>query len=225
MPLCHLCEKTFSNDAMKPAKMKHHLETVHCDKKNKDLDYFKTLKEKLKSRSNIKTLFKAPVSGDTEGGLRASYNISLMKAKKGKAHTIATPLPVIPSHSSPRIPSLFSPSNSQPLLSSPLLAIPSLSSPSNSKPLLSQAFPATPLPVSPSYFSLSHSQQLLPYHSQQLLSQPFLTNALTVSPIPISPSHFHPLPSLPLKATPTPDTQSLFSPTHYQALPAIPSLS
>ncbi|XP_063847259.1 zinc finger BED domain-containing protein 5-like [Scylla paramamosain] len=88
MPLCHLCEKTFSNDAMKPAKMKHHLETVHCDKKNKDLDYFKTLKEKLKSRSNIKTLFKAPVSGDTEGGLRASYNISLMKAKKGKVHTI-----------------------------------------------------------------------------------------------------------------------------------------
>ncbi|XP_063847263.1 zinc finger BED domain-containing protein 5-like [Scylla paramamosain] len=78
MPLCHLCEKTFSNDAMKPAKMKHHLETVHCDKKNKD----------KQSRSNIKTFFKAPVSGDTEGGLRASYNISLMKAKKGKAHTI-----------------------------------------------------------------------------------------------------------------------------------------
>ncbi|XP_063847276.1 zinc finger BED domain-containing protein 5-like [Scylla paramamosain] len=90
MPLCHLCEKTFSNDAMKPAKMKHHLETVHCDKKNKDLE--RKLKErterKLKRRSNIKTFFKAPVSGDTEGGLRASYNISLMKAKKGKAHTI-----------------------------------------------------------------------------------------------------------------------------------------
>lgn len=88
MPLCLLCEKTFSNDAMKPAKMKDHLERVHSDKKNKDLDYFKTLKEKFKNQSNIKNFFKAPASADSEGGLKASYNISLMIAKKGKAHTI-----------------------------------------------------------------------------------------------------------------------------------------
>ena len=88
MPLCLLCEKTFSNDAMKPAKMKDHLERVHSDKKHKDLDYFKTLKEKLKGRSSIKTFFKAPASADTEGGLKASYNISLMIAKQGKTHTI-----------------------------------------------------------------------------------------------------------------------------------------
>ncbi|KAK4319477.1 hypothetical protein Pmani_009580 [Petrolisthes manimaculis] len=88
MPLCLLCEKTFSNDAMKPAKMKDHLERVHSDKKNKDLDYFKTLKENLKSRSDIKTFFTAAASADTEGGLKASYNISLMIAKKGKARTL-----------------------------------------------------------------------------------------------------------------------------------------
>ncbi|XP_045133133.1 protein FAM200B-like [Portunus trituberculatus] len=40
MPLCLLCEKTFSNDAMKPAKMKDHLERVHSDKKHKDLDLY-----------------------------------------------------------------------------------------------------------------------------------------------------------------------------------------
>ena len=95
MPLCLLCEKTFSNDAMKPAKMKDHLERIHSDKKNKDIDYFKTLKEKLKGRSNIKAFFKAPASADAEGGLKASYNISLMIAKKGKAHTIGEEL-IIP---------------------------------------------------------------------------------------------------------------------------------
>jgi len=46
MPMCLLCEKTFSNDAMKPSKMKDHLERIHSDKKNKDLDFFKMLKEK-----------------------------------------------------------------------------------------------------------------------------------------------------------------------------------
>ena len=45
----------FSNDAMKPAKMNNHLERVHSDKKSKDLDYSKTLKEKFKCRPNIKT--------------------------------------------------------------------------------------------------------------------------------------------------------------------------
>ncbi|XP_064079404.1 protein FAM200B-like [Macrobrachium nipponense] len=95
MPLCLLCEMTFSNDAMKPAKMKDHLERVHSDKKKKDLDYFKTLKEKFKSRSNIKNFFKAPASADTEG-LKASYNISLTIAK-GKTHTIGEEI-IIPAN-------------------------------------------------------------------------------------------------------------------------------
>ena len=45
MPLCLLCEKSFSNDAMKPAKMKDHLERLHTYKKHKDINYFKTQKE------------------------------------------------------------------------------------------------------------------------------------------------------------------------------------
>ena len=32
MPMCQLFEKTFSNDAMKPVKMKDHLERIHFDK-------------------------------------------------------------------------------------------------------------------------------------------------------------------------------------------------
>ena len=40
-----LCEKAFSNDVMRPAKIKDHLERVHSDKKSEDLDYFQTVKE------------------------------------------------------------------------------------------------------------------------------------------------------------------------------------
>ena len=41
--MCLLCEKTFSNDTMKAAKMRDHLERFYYDKKNKDLKYFKML--------------------------------------------------------------------------------------------------------------------------------------------------------------------------------------
>ena len=40
-PMCLLCEKTLSNDAMKPATMRDHLERIHSDKKNKDVEYLK----------------------------------------------------------------------------------------------------------------------------------------------------------------------------------------
>ncbi|KRZ00565.1 Zinc finger BED domain-containing protein 5 [Trichinella zimbabwensis] len=50
MPMCLLCQKFFSNDAMKPSKMKDHLERVHPDKKNKDIE----------NQPNLKAFFKAP---------------------------------------------------------------------------------------------------------------------------------------------------------------------
>ena len=68
MPMCLLCKKTFSNNAMKPAKMRDHLERINCDKKNKDLDFFKVLKEKIRNRPNL--------------------SISVNIAKKGKSYTI-----------------------------------------------------------------------------------------------------------------------------------------
>ncbi|KRZ51796.1 Zinc finger BED domain-containing protein 5 [Trichinella nativa] len=56
---------------MKPSKMKDHLERVQLDKKNKDIDV------------------------DCEGGLKASYSISLNIAKKAKSYTIGEEI-VIP---------------------------------------------------------------------------------------------------------------------------------
>jgi len=79
-----LCEEAFSNSDMKPAKTKDHLDRNRSYKKNKDLDYFKMLKEKLKNCHNYKTFFKASVKADHEGGLKTSYDIFLNIARKGK---------------------------------------------------------------------------------------------------------------------------------------------
>ena len=83
MPFCLLCEKTFSNDAMKPAKMKDHLERIHCDKKNKDLDFLRSLKRILQNDQFLKTFIKAPATVSYDG-LKASYNIALNIAQKNQ---------------------------------------------------------------------------------------------------------------------------------------------
>ena len=84
--MCLLCEKTFSNDSMKPSKMKGHLETIHCEKESKELDYFKALKVKFRSRPRLETFLKSPTNADLQGGQKASYNIALSIAKKGKPY-------------------------------------------------------------------------------------------------------------------------------------------
>jgi len=88
IPMCLLCEKTFSNDSIKPSKMKDHLERIHCDKKCKQLDYFKELKAKFRSRPRLETFFKSPANADLQGQ-KASYNIALNIAKKGKHYCIS----------------------------------------------------------------------------------------------------------------------------------------
>ncbi|KRX25624.1 SCAN domain-containing protein 3 [Trichinella nelsoni] len=80
---------------MKPSKMKDHLGRVHPDKKNKDVEFFKVLKEKIRNQPNLKSFFKAPGTVDCEGGLKASYTISLNIAKKAQSYTIGEEI-VIP---------------------------------------------------------------------------------------------------------------------------------
>lgn len=83
-----LCEESFINDALEPWKMKHHLERLHSYKNNKNLDYFKALKEKKINRPNLNIFFKAAASVD-KGRLKASYNICVTLTKTGKSHTVA----------------------------------------------------------------------------------------------------------------------------------------
>jgi len=89
-PLCLLCERSFSNEAMKPSRLSEHLTEVHSDKADKSLSFFQGLKLKYENRATVGKLFnKAAITRDK--GLVASY-ISYLIAKLGKPHTIGETL-------------------------------------------------------------------------------------------------------------------------------------
>ncbi|CAH1996675.1 unnamed protein product [Acanthoscelides obtectus] len=76
---------------MKPSKLQDHLRRCHPNKTEKDLKYFQALKDKFQKRPTLDRMF-ASTSQRNDDGLRASYNISLLIAKSGKAHTIGEKL-------------------------------------------------------------------------------------------------------------------------------------
>ncbi|XP_051950665.1 zinc finger BED domain-containing protein 5-like [Xyrauchen texanus] len=78
LPMCLLCQQVFSNEAMKPSRLKEHLTKIHPDKASKDAAYFQNLKEQL-SKQSISKMFARKLN-QTESGLLASYNISLLIA-------------------------------------------------------------------------------------------------------------------------------------------------
>lgn len=90
-PMCLICQKTFSNEAMKPSRLQDHLYKIHPNKKDKDVSYFIDMKKKFEYQPTISTFFSSASKQDDDG-LRASYNISLMIAKTGKPHTIGEDL-------------------------------------------------------------------------------------------------------------------------------------
>ncbi|KFD60732.1 hypothetical protein M514_27088 [Trichuris suis] len=81
---------------MKPSRLKEHLEKIRPDKGGKDFNYFKSLREKFEKRPTLSNMFSTRTGLEMDG-LRASFNISLMIARSGKAHTIGEELflPVI----------------------------------------------------------------------------------------------------------------------------------
>ncbi|KAL4142078.1 hypothetical protein QTP88_004606 [Uroleucon formosanum] len=72
-PMCLICQKTFSNETMKPSRL---------------LDNFNKMNS---AQPTLSMLFSAASEQDNDG-LRASYNISLLTAKTGKPHTIGEDL-------------------------------------------------------------------------------------------------------------------------------------
>ena len=90
-PMCLLCEKVFSNEAMKPSRLLEHLTKIHSDKVDKNIAYFQSLREKFQKRKTIGNMF-ASTSQQSTDGLRASYNISLLIARSGKPHAIGEEL-------------------------------------------------------------------------------------------------------------------------------------
>ncbi|KAJ7319804.1 hypothetical protein JRQ81_019315, partial [Phrynocephalus forsythii] len=77
---CLLCHRVLNIDAMKPSELEDHLRRCYPDKRDKDLTYFKTLKEKLQKRATVDTMFTSTSKRD--------YNILQLITKSGKPHTI-----------------------------------------------------------------------------------------------------------------------------------------
>ena len=90
-PMCLLCEKTFSNEAMKPSRLLAHFKKIHPDKKDNSLAYFQTLRDRMQKQKTVTSMF-SDSSKQATDGLRASCNISLLIAQSGKPHTIGETL-------------------------------------------------------------------------------------------------------------------------------------
>ena len=81
-----LYEKTFSNEAIKPSRLLNHFKKIHPDKKDKNLAYFQSLRDKIQKQKIVTSIFSNSSKQATDS-LRASYNISLLIA-----HTIGEAL-------------------------------------------------------------------------------------------------------------------------------------
>ena len=84
----------FSNEAMKPSRMKEHLSKKHPDKADKDADFFRNLKKMFDNRKTVASLSKDSAS-QLDKGLMVSYKLSLLIAKCGKQNNIGDNL-IIP---------------------------------------------------------------------------------------------------------------------------------
>lgn len=87
-PMCLLCGSVFSNEAMKPSRLKDHFTRMHPNEINTD---FKKLREAKAKQPTITSMLSRS-DPMLVRGLTASYNISLLIAKSGKSHTIGESL-------------------------------------------------------------------------------------------------------------------------------------
>jgi len=89
-PQCVVCFEVLSNEALKPSKLKRHLETKHKEHAMKSIDFFKNKEQEL--RKNMKFIKKTATDCTNESAVKASFIVSLLIGKSGKPHTIAEDL-------------------------------------------------------------------------------------------------------------------------------------
>ena len=84
-PQCVSCYAVLSNEAMKPSKLKHHLQQKHPEHAEKDLSFFQRQKMSLKRQ-------KLDASGyfqqQSTASLEASFEVALQIVKQKQPHTI-----------------------------------------------------------------------------------------------------------------------------------------
>ena len=93
--MCLFYDQTLCNDSMKLAKLDSHVKSKHGEHAGKDMTYYRGVKakyeKKLQSQKTINSVFKSKTARQ-ELGLVASYEMYLLIAKCGKAHTIGEDL-------------------------------------------------------------------------------------------------------------------------------------
>ncbi|KAL4113130.1 hypothetical protein QTP88_016813 [Uroleucon formosanum] len=89
-PQCVVCFEVLSNEALKPSKLKRHLETKHKEHAMKSIDFFKNKEQEL--RKNMKFIKKTATDCTNKSAVKASFIVSLLIGKSGKPHTIAEDL-------------------------------------------------------------------------------------------------------------------------------------
>ncbi|CAM4640602.1 unnamed protein product [Lepidochelys kempii] len=87
-PQCVICGDILSNEALKTAKLRRHLRSLHAESIDKAVEYFEMKRDcLLKQKKTIQT-----VSTVQEKALRASYWVAIRIGKNKKPHTIAETL-------------------------------------------------------------------------------------------------------------------------------------
>ena len=55
--MCLLCEKTFSNEVMKPLRLLDHFKKIYPDKKDNSLAYFLSLRDRMQKQKTVTSMF------------------------------------------------------------------------------------------------------------------------------------------------------------------------
>lgn len=93
LPLCLLCNRTLCNDSFKPGRLASHLQSSHAEHVDKNLDFFENSKESFfKRKQTTLTSLRSVQTNKQRAGAAASYEISLLIARCGQAHTIGEDL-------------------------------------------------------------------------------------------------------------------------------------
>ncbi|KAL4090872.1 hypothetical protein QTP88_025634 [Uroleucon formosanum] len=66
-PMCLICQKTFSNEAMKPSRFLDHFNKMNSDMKDKDMTYFQNMEKKYVAQPTLSMLFSAASKQDDDG--------------------------------------------------------------------------------------------------------------------------------------------------------------
>ena len=91
LPVCVLCSEVLANEALKPCKLRRHLETKHGQYSSKPREFFENkLREYLSCRKAIESM--CVTGSENAKAVEVSYRVAKLIAKTGKPHTIGEDL-------------------------------------------------------------------------------------------------------------------------------------